>query len=76
MASNLLKNGGFESRWDEERSHRCHVFPIGEGEYFAEFGNIFTIWAFLNIWFITISSHLFLYHWFVNFHWSNISTCK
>ena len=41
MAQNLLRNGGFEADWGEERSHRCHIFPVDEGPYFADLGNIF-----------------------------------
>ncbi|MFQ6100627.1 MAG: hypothetical protein ACE5OS_05255 [Anaerolineae bacterium] len=41
MAQNLLRNGGFEADWGDERSHRCHIFPVDEGPYFADLGNIF-----------------------------------
>jgi hypothetical protein len=39
---NLLNNGGFETAWGEDGSHRCHVFPVDDPPCFADFGNIFT----------------------------------
>jgi hypothetical protein len=42
MPENLLKNGGFEADWGEEKSHRCLVFPVGQEPYEKEIENIFT----------------------------------
>ncbi len=42
MPQNFLKNGGFEADWDDERSHRCLVFPDGGAPYTANIENIFT----------------------------------
>jgi hypothetical protein len=41
MVQNLLRNGGFEADWGDERSHQCHIFPVDAGPYFADIGNIF-----------------------------------
>lgn len=38
----LLRNGGFEADWGEEESHRVIVFPVDNGPYETEVGNIFT----------------------------------
>ncbi len=42
MSRNLLKDGGFEADWGEEKSHRCLVFPEGTEPYEQDVGNIFT----------------------------------
>ncbi len=42
MAENVLKNGGFEADWGDERSHRCLIFPEGAEPYEKNVGNIFT----------------------------------
>jgi len=42
MSRNLVKNGGFEADWKEEKSHRCLVFPKGGGSHETDVGNIFT----------------------------------
>ena len=42
MSSNLLRNGGFEADWSEERSHRCLIFHTDGRVEEAERGNIFT----------------------------------
>jgi murein DD-endopeptidase MepM/ murein hydrolase activator NlpD len=42
MSKNLLKNGGFEADWGEERSHRCLVFPADGNPQEKDVGNIFT----------------------------------
>ncbi len=41
MAHNLLKNGGFEADWGDEKSHHCMVFTSG-GSQEKIIGNIFT----------------------------------
>jgi hypothetical protein len=40
MPRNLLKNGGFEADWGEEKSHRCLVYPK-RAEPHEDVGNIF-----------------------------------
>lgn len=42
MSQNLLKNGGFEADWGDEKSHRCLVIPEDAGPYEQDVGNIFT----------------------------------
>ena len=42
MARNWLKNGGFESDWGDEKSHRCLIFPEDGGPQEKDVGNIFT----------------------------------
>ena len=42
MSQNLVKNGGFEADWGDEKSHRCLVFSTSESSQEKEVGNIFT----------------------------------
>ena len=42
MSQNLMKNGGFEADWGDERSHRVLIFPEGAEPYEKDVGNIFT----------------------------------
>lgn len=42
MSQNLLKNGGFEADWGDEKSHRCLIFPKSGPPQEKEIGNIFT----------------------------------
>ena len=42
MGDNLLRNGGFEAEWSEERSHACLVVPDGGEPYDYTRGTIFT----------------------------------
>jgi hypothetical protein len=42
MAENLLKNGGFEADWGEERSHRVVVFPADGQSYQTDLGEFHT----------------------------------
>jgi len=42
MGGALLRNGGFEADWGEERSHRCLIFHTDGRVEEAERGNIFT----------------------------------
>jgi hypothetical protein len=42
MPENLVKNGGFEADWGEQRSHRCLVFPTDGTPYEKNIENIFT----------------------------------
>ena len=35
-----IKNGGFEADWEEERSHRCRIFPKDGAPYDKDVGNI------------------------------------
>jgi hypothetical protein len=42
MPQNLLKNGGFEADWGDERSHRCLIFPEGAAPYTTDIENILT----------------------------------
>ncbi len=42
MPRNLLRNGGFEADWGEDKSHLCLVFPEGDEPYETDVGNIFT----------------------------------
>lgn len=42
MSQNLLKNGGFEADWGDEKSHRVLIFPVDDEPYEKDVGNIFT----------------------------------
>ncbi len=42
MPENLLKNGGFEVTWSEERSHRCLVFAANGSPQERSVENVFT----------------------------------
>lgn len=42
MSENLLEDGGFETDWGDEKSHRCLIFPEGADPYEKDVGNIFT----------------------------------
>jgi hypothetical protein len=42
MPEDVLRNGGFEADWGEEKSHRCLIFPKGGEPYEKNVGNIFT----------------------------------
>ena len=42
MSKNLLRNGGFEADWGEEKSHRCLIIPKDGSPYEKDVGNIFT----------------------------------
>lgn len=42
MVNNILKNGGFESDWDEECSHQVKVFPDDGEPYVTELGEFHT----------------------------------
>jgi len=42
MPQNLLRNGGFELDWGEEKSHRCLIFPESGIPHEENIGNIFT----------------------------------
>ena len=42
MSQNLLKNGGFEDDWGDDKSHRCLIFPTGANPQEKDIGNIFT----------------------------------
>jgi hypothetical protein len=42
VTDNLLKNGGFEADWGDEKSHWCLVAPEGAAPYDKKIGNIFT----------------------------------
>ena len=42
MGESLLRNGGFEAEWGDERSHNCLVVPEGGDPYDYTRGNIFT----------------------------------
>ena len=42
MSQELLKDGGFEADWGEEKSHRTLIFPKDKEPYEKNVGNIFT----------------------------------
>jgi hypothetical protein len=42
MGNDLLRNGGFEADWEEERSHRCLVSPVSGPQTERDIGNVFT----------------------------------
>ncbi|MBL7063464.1 MAG: emp24/gp25L/p24 family protein [Anaerolineae bacterium] len=42
MSQELLKDGGFEADWGEEKSHRTLIFPKDKEPYEKDVGNIFT----------------------------------
>jgi hypothetical protein len=42
VTDNLLKNGGFEADWGDEKCHWCLVAPVDAAPYDKKIGNIFT----------------------------------